>query len=224
MQRELILNFHGIGTPHRGVGSDERAVWISRDRFIALLDHVAALRSEDGMPIAITFDDGNASDADVALPELSKRNMKAAFFVCAGRLDAPEYLSRAAVRDLLAAGMEVGSHGMHHRDWRALDDAALDEEVGTARKRLEETCGRPVTTVAIPFGAYDRHVLARVRAEGFACAYTSDRGFARRNAWLKPRNTLRADSVEDDVSRMLTRAATLESALRDAYGLYRRLR
>jgi peptidoglycan/xylan/chitin deacetylase (PgdA/CDA1 family) len=224
MQRELILNFHGIGTPHPAVGPDERRVWMSREKFAALLDHVAAVQAAQPMPIAITFDDGNASDADIALEELSRRNLKAAFFVCAGRLDTPQYLSRAAVRDLLDAGMQVGSHGMHHRDWRTLDDATLDEEIGTARLQLEEACGRPVTTVAIPFGAYNRRVLTRVRAEGFACAYTSDRGYARRTAWLKPRNTLRLDSVEDDISRWLTRRAAVESALRDVYGLYRRLR
>lgn len=224
MQRELILNFHGIGTPHSGVGSDERGVWMSRDRFVALLDHIASLQAEQSVTIVITFDDGNASDAAIALPELSRRNLKAAFFVCAGRLEAPEYLSRGAIRDLLDAGMDVGSHGMHHRDWRALDDGDLDQEVGTARRRLEEACGRSVTAVAIPFGAYNRRVLARVRAEGFACAYTSDRGHARRGAWLKPRNTLRADSVEDDISRWLTRAAAVESALRNVYGVYRRLR
>jgi peptidoglycan/xylan/chitin deacetylase (PgdA/CDA1 family) len=224
MQRELILNFHGIGAPHQAVGSDERRVWMSRERFVALLDHVSALRATQAVPIAITFDDGNASDATIALPELCKRNLKAAFFVCAGRLGAPEYLSRATVRELLDAGMEVGSHGMHHRDWRNLDDVTLDEEVGTARQRLEEACGRPVSTVAIPFGAYNRRVLARVRAEGFACAYTSDRGHARRKAWLKPRNTLRVDSIEDDISRWLTRTAALESAVRDAYGFYRRMR
>jgi peptidoglycan/xylan/chitin deacetylase (PgdA/CDA1 family) len=224
MQRELILNFHGIGTPHAAVDPDEHRVWMSREKFAVLLDHVAALQAAQAMPIAITFDDGNASDADIALPELSRRNLKAAFFVCAGRLDTPQYLSRAAVGELLDAGMQVGSHGMHHRDWRTLDDAALGEEVGTARRQLEEACGRPVTAVAIPFGAYNRRVLARVRAEGFACAYTSDRGYARCTAWLKPRNTLRLDSVEDDISRWLTRSAAVKFALRDVYGLYRRLR
>ena len=63
------------------------------------------------MPVVITFDDGNESDALIALPELVKRNLKAFFFVVGGRIGLPHYLDRVALRDLISAGMEIGSHG-----------------------------------------------------------------------------------------------------------------
>lgn len=224
MQRELVLNFHGIGAPHRGVGPAERPVWMTRENFAGLLDHILELRAREETPIAITFDDGNSSDVAIALPELCKRGLAAAFFVCAGRLDAPEFLGRDALRDLLSAGMTIGSHGMHHRDWRKLDEAALADEVGTARKQLEDVCGKGLDAAAIPFGSYDRRVLARLRREGFTCAYTSDGGLARQGAWLKPRNTLGASSRREDVARLLTRSRTPSSVLRDVRRLYKRLR
>jgi peptidoglycan/xylan/chitin deacetylase (PgdA/CDA1 family) len=224
VHHELVLNFHGIGTPHRGVGPAEQAVWMSRQHFVGVLDHIAALREAQEIPIAITFDDGNASDVTFALPELCKRGLAATFFVCAGRLDTPEYLSPLGLRDLLRSGMRVGSHGMHHRDWRKLDEAGLADEVSAARMQLEDACGQPVSEAAIPFGSYDRRVLDKLRAAGFACAYTSDGGFARRGAWLRPRNTLGAGSGPEDVTRLLVSERGLYTVLRGARKFYKRLR
>ena len=107
-----------------GVTEDERSYWISHQAFISLLQTIVVIREGSDLPVAITFDDGNESDALIALPELAKRNLKAIFFVVAGRIGLPHYLDRVALRDLMSAGMEIGSHGMHHCDWPTqLDDA-----------------------------------------------------------------------------------------------------
>jgi peptidoglycan/xylan/chitin deacetylase (PgdA/CDA1 family) len=163
MRRELILNFHGLGMPHSGVGADEEPFWLSRRTFVAMIDRIAFMGEDAGAPTSITFDDGNASDATIALPELVKRGLTATFFVCADRIGLPHYLDRSAIDDLLQAGMAIGSHGMRHRDWRKLDDGALDEEISGARARLADVCGKPVQMASIPFGSYDRRVLARLR-------------------------------------------------------------
>lgn len=224
MQRELVLNFHGIGTPHPGVSPEESAVWMSRESFVAVLDRISAVRTSARIPIGITFDDGNSSDAAIALPELSKRRLVATFFICAGRLGVSEYLDSQAVRDLLSAGMKIGSHGMHHRNWRNLDETTLAEEVSTARRHLEDVCGKPVNEAAVPFGSYDRRVLTRLRAEEYACVYTSDRGLARSGAWLKPRNTLGGNASLEDVAHLLANSQSPSSILRDAYRFYKGLR
>lgn len=221
--RELVFNFHGIGTPHAGVGPEERPVWMSSENFVALLDRIASLRGEGKVPIDITFDDGNTSDLAIALPELRKRQLPATFFLCSGRLQAREYLNRDAVRDLIAAGMVIGSHGMHHRDWRTLDKTELVDEVSAARKRLEDVCGLPVTKAAVPFGSYDRRVLAQLRVEGFDCVYTSDGGFARYGSWLKPRNTLGMASRQEDIED-LTSTSWPRQLVRDAFRSYKMLR
>ena len=130
------------------------------------------------------------SDAKVALPALVERGLTASFFVCAGRIGKSNYLDAAAIRDLLGAGMTIGSHGMRHQDWRKLHDAALDTEISSARQLLANICGREIDEVSIPFGSYDRRVLARMRLEAFRHAYTSDGGMVQGDRWLKPRNTL----------------------------------
>lgn len=221
MRRELVLNFHGIGTPGN-VSQGEAAVWMSVERFNDLLDYISAPPA--GPPISITFDDGNVSDVAIALPELRRRRLKATFFLCAGRLDEPGYVSRADVGALLDAGMEIGSHGMHHRDWRTLGENALDEEIDAARRCLEEVCRKPITDVAIPFGSYDRRVLARLRSAGFARVFTSDRGLSRPAAWLKPRTTLGVAATCDDIAIWRSSKCLPRQALRDVACLYKALR
>jgi peptidoglycan/xylan/chitin deacetylase (PgdA/CDA1 family) len=226
LAQELILNLHGIGTPHDAVPAKESFFWVTRQAFTTLLESILAARATTAdIPTVITFDDGNASDAVIALPELAKRGLKAAFFVCAGRIGAPHYLDRVALADLLAAGMEIGTHGKDHRNWRGLDETSLDAELGEARRRIEDVCGVVVTKASIPFGSYDRRLLQRLRRERLECVYTSDRGLARSEAWLKPRDTVDSTWLEADMRQVLTGKLSLKARLRrDAAMLYKRLR
>lgn len=222
---QMILNFHGIGPPHSSIAPGESVFWILREPFTGLLDLVVEARAKTGSTILLTFDDGNMSDAAIALPELAKRQLKATFFICARRIGLPHYLDREALADLQAAGMEVGTHGMDHRDWRSIDETTLDIELRDARKRIEDACGTPVKEVAVPFGSYNRRVLKRIRRERFQCVYTSDRGFARQNAWLKPRNTIDSTWSSGDMKAMLSGRPSTGAQLRSkTLMLYKRLR
>jgi peptidoglycan/xylan/chitin deacetylase (PgdA/CDA1 family) len=185
------VNFHGVGEPPRELDADEAMVWLGTNRFLQTLEWLRG-RSD----VHISFDDGNRSDVEVALPALLERGMTATFFVLAGRLDDPPYLDADDVRRLRAAGMAIGSHGLHHRDWRRVSDAELARELSHSRRILEEVVGEPVTQAAAPFGSYDRRVLARARRDGgYARLFTSDGGPARRDAWLQPRTTVGNDGV-----------------------------
>jgi peptidoglycan/xylan/chitin deacetylase (PgdA/CDA1 family) len=46
--------------------------------FVTLLENIVAAEAKSSFPVAITFDDGNLSDAVIALPELAKLGLKAA--------------------------------------------------------------------------------------------------------------------------------------------------
>jgi len=225
MAPELVLNLHGIGTPHDAVGPEESYFWVTLEAFTMLLENIVATRAITNIPIVITFYDGNASDAGIALPELTKRALSATFFICARRIGTPHYLDRAALAELVAADMEIGTHGMDHRNWRTLDEVELDSELCVARRLIEDTCSRPVTKAAIPFGSYDRRVLARLRREPFECVYTSDGGLARSDAWLKPRITMDRTWREVDVERVLSSKSSMRTRLRrEAAMLYKRMR
>ena len=85
--------------------------------------------------------------------------------------------------------------------------------------------GLAVTKAAIPFGSYDRRILQRLRRERFECVYTSDRGLALSEAWLKPRDTIDRTWLEPDMRRVLTAKPSLKARLRRNLSmLYKRLR
>jgi peptidoglycan/xylan/chitin deacetylase (PgdA/CDA1 family) len=184
--RRINLTFHGIGRTERCLEPGEELVWLDQDQFEAALDSVVG-RSD----VQITFDDGNASDLEHALPQLRRRGLTATFFLVAGRVGAPGFLDEEGIRALAAAGMRIGCHGMRHRPWRRLGEHALREEVVDARRLLEQVVDRPVTEAAFPFGAYDRRVLRFLRRHGYRRAFSSDRGTARPGDWIQARNTVR---------------------------------
>lgn len=181
----------------------EELVWLDQQQFTSALDAVVG-RSD----VRITFDDGNASDIEHALPELQRRGLTATFFVVAGRLGVPGFLDEEGVRELAAAGMDIGCHGMRHRPWRRLDERALCEEVVYARRALEQVVDRPVSEAACPFGSYDRRVLRFLRRHGYRRAYTSDAGAARPGDWVQARNTVHPGNAVGVIERVLADVST----------------
>lgn len=208
-ERMLILTFHGVGAVRRPLDPGEDEVWLTAERLGPVLDAAARHAGR----VRLTFDDGNASDVEIALPELRARGLRAKFFVVAGKLGEPGYLDASGVRELTAAGMEIGCHGMRHRPWRHLGDADMHEELVAARRTLERLVRRPVDEAACPFGAYDRRVLGGLRAAGYRRVFTSDRGWARPGAWLQARNTLHSDATAAGIERLLTRRIPARVAL-----------
>jgi peptidoglycan/xylan/chitin deacetylase (PgdA/CDA1 family) len=196
--RLITLTFHGIGTPQRPLDHGEDDVWVREDRFLSLLD--AAAGRDD---VGITFDDGNASDIEIALPALRERGLGATFFVVAGRLGEPGFIDAGGVRRLAAGGMKIGCHGMRHRPWRGLDERALHEELVQAKARLEEIIEQPIAAAACPFGSYDRDVLRALRRGGYLRAYTSDRGATHPEAFVQPRNSVGPSDDLDLLQRIV---------------------
>jgi peptidoglycan/xylan/chitin deacetylase (PgdA/CDA1 family) len=191
------LCFHGIGAPDRELEPDEERYWVGEEQFAELLD-VAARYPR----LRLTFDDGNASDAEIALPALQRRGLRASFFVIAGRIGARGSLGADAVRALADAGMTVGSHGQRHRPWRSLDAAAAREELVDARAAIAAAAGAAVDEASCPFGAYDRRALSAVRDAGFRRVYTVDEVPARPDAWLQGRYTILSSHTGAELERL----------------------
>jgi peptidoglycan/xylan/chitin deacetylase (PgdA/CDA1 family) len=197
--RSIYLTFHGIGEPERPLDPGEDEVWLDPGDVDSVLDSVAE-RSD----VRVTFDDGNASDLEHALPALLRRGLVATFFVVVGRLGEPGCLDARGVRALVAAGMAIGCHGMRHRPWRGLDEPALREELVDAKRLLEEIVERPVTAAACPFGSYDRRVLRGLERAGYRRVYTSDGGTTRPEDWIRARNTIRPGNSAGLLERVVS--------------------
>jgi peptidoglycan/xylan/chitin deacetylase (PgdA/CDA1 family) len=222
MDSRLVLIFHGIGPRPAWAGEDEDAYWCSERNFVSILDALPQLRAESGIPIELTFDDGNSSDHSIVAPALLKRGMTATFFVCAGRIGKRGYLGKAQLRSLAEAGMSIGSHGWDHVDWRTLgnNDVALNREVVQARDFIQDSVGgRPVEAVAIPFGSYDRRVRRAV-AKAFSEVHTSDGGLAAVSGRTVPRECYTVQWQADTLRTLGVRRpffSTLRRSLAVAY-------
>lgn len=204
-QMTLILNFHGIGECSRPFEEGEEPYWISEKQFQNCLDMV----QESPRDIMLTFDDGNASDHDIALPELSKRGLPAIFFVLAGKIDRPGYLSEQQIRNISeATGMRIGSHGMDHRPWPELDNDELDFELGESKKILEGICQSSVDLAGLPFGRYNRRVLNRLKRHGYTKIYSSDGREKLTRVGLSPRYSLRSPEDFPSLDKSLVESAS----------------
>lgn len=212
--------FHGIGSPDRPLEPGEASYWLSQAAFLAVLDRMAAV-SDPGR-IRISFDDGNASDHDIALPALLARGLRADFFVLSGRIGQPGSLSATQIRALRDAGMGVGSHGVAHVKWPDLADADLSRELGGSKRAIEAILGQTVDMAGIPFGAWNGRVLRALQAAGYRAAYSSDRGPMDPAAFLRPRTSITAAMGPAAIDAALTGRLAPLARLRRGLAMARR--
>lgn len=210
--RRVILNFHGIGTPKRALEPDEDRYWVTPEFFEKTLD--LADRLSGDVETILTFDDGNASDLEIAAPLLAHHNRRATFFVLSTRIDEPGSLSVRDLRELVAAGHRIGSHGADHVDWRGLDPAGQAREWETAREVISEAAGVAVTEAAIPFGRYRAGVLRGLQQRGYERVYSSDGGAWKPGDHPIPRTSPRADMSLTDIEGILLGPEPFKSKLR----------
>ncbi|WP_269583996.1 polysaccharide deacetylase family protein [Roseibium sp. Sym1] len=222
LARTQVLTFHGIGAPAVPVSADEKRYFVSQDTYRNTIGSLAALERRHDVRLEVTFDDGNLSDFTVGLPALVEAGRSARFFVLAGRIGAEGYLTGEQMRQIISAGSTIGCHGHDHVDWRKLDAAGLRRELHDARKKIEDAVGAPVREAAIPFGAFDRHVLHRLREAGYARVYSSTSGFAYDKAWFCPRWSV-TDTFDPDRD-VGPRLGTGQKVRSSVYALARRFR
>jgi peptidoglycan/xylan/chitin deacetylase (PgdA/CDA1 family) len=143
-------------------------------RGVSLTDALEAGR--EGNIVALTFDDGSATDRTIAAGLLGECGFGATFFVVPGFLGQRGYLSGADVRALSGAGFEIGSHSMEHRFLTTLSTEPLRQDLARSKGALEALCGRPVRALSCPGGRWNRRVAEAAAEAGYATVATSRPG------------------------------------------------
>ncbi len=118
-------------------------------------------------PVVITFDDGNLDVYTFAFPIMRELGYIGAFYIVGDRLAAEGDVGTGELAELVAAGWEIGSHGMSHADL-TLDHTILRTEILQSRLLLEEQLGIPVRTLAYPFGMADAFVVDQTEDYGYS--------------------------------------------------------
>ena len=143
-----------------------------------------------GRPVLLTFDDAYADFDEAAWPALERNGFSAHVFVVTGHAgghaawDAPfgpaAPLMRAdRIRALADRGVGFGSHLVSHRAADTMGSAALRTELRESRAWLEDLLGKPVRSIALPYGVSSRRVEALAREEGYTHLFLAGGGAAR---------------------------------------------
>ena len=199
--RDLVLTFHGIGTAPVGIPDAERPYWMPEADFLAFIAGAGAKVQRLGLRLTASFDDGNHSDLAIAAPALQKHGVAGLFFPCSARIGKHGYLDGADLRQLAAQGFGIGSHGVDHLPWASLAPTHLTEELTQSKAVIEAVLGQPVSTAAMPFGSYNRRVLAGLRSAGYRTVYSSNPGLAHSGAFFQRRISYR-QGMDFDLERL----------------------
>jgi peptidoglycan/xylan/chitin deacetylase (PgdA/CDA1 family) len=152
--------------------------WIRQAGFRSLGVGEALRFSAEGYPaesgVCITFDDGCETDLIAAAPVLREFGFHATFYLTAGFLGTPGYLSDEQVRELDAQGFEIGCHSMTHAYLSDLADVELKREIAGAKTRIEQIIGHAIDHFSCPGGRYDQRTLAMARHAGFKTVANSE--------------------------------------------------
>ncbi|WFU39382.1 trifunctional glycosyltransferase/class I SAM-dependent methyltransferase/polysaccharide deacetylase [Bradyrhizobium sp. CB82] len=199
----------------------QQMLWLRRNGYHTInSDQLAWFVANDhpfvGRPVLITFDDGYEDFAEHAWPILQANDFSAEVFVATdfvgkrAEWDAPlgepaSLLDMTGIAALAAEGVCFGSHLASHPRSEALATWNLAEELTRSRAQLEQWLGRPITSLAAPFGATDQR-LEILAAE---CGYKTLFSTVSRAATLKdnllnlPRIEVRGEFTLDAFARCL---------------------
>ncbi|KUN00874.1 polysaccharide deacetylase [Streptomyces yokosukanensis] len=190
-------------------------------------------------PVLITFDDGYEGVHRHALPVLARHGFPATLFVSTGWLRGAEdtgggldtMLDWRQVRELAAAGVEIGGHSHTHPQLDQLGDGVLRTELARCTEIVGDELGTRPVSFAYPYGYSSRRVRQAVRADGYAQALAVGNALARRcqGPYALHRVTVRRSTGVEEFERLLhgraiARAFARDRALTKGYALVRRAR
>lgn len=166
--------------------------------------------------VSITFDDGLSSVYWLALPEMEKYRMGGTAFVISDLIGKKYFghpvMDEKMLIELSSAGWEIGSHTKTHPDLLNLSGKQLDEELRLSRQRLESLVKKPVTSLAYPYGRFDRKTVVYAKRH-YARARTLSRYPPLRLNKPTHNDLMRLKSM----SNAIQPASSLPGHLRDIY-------
>jgi len=83
----------------------------------------------------------------------------------------PKMISRSSVGELVAAGVEIGSHTLSHCFLTQASAAEAERELAGSRKVLEDLTGTAIRFASYPQGLYDSSVEDMARRAGYRAAF-----------------------------------------------------
>jgi peptidoglycan/xylan/chitin deacetylase (PgdA/CDA1 family) len=120
-------------------------------------------------PILLTFDDGSDTTYTTAQPIMQRYGFTGVSYIIYYTIGLTHYMNVDQIRALHAAGWEIGSHSLSHKDL-TVPPYRQEDEIVQSRRMLEIRLGVPVFSFAYPFGAYNDDSLNNVHSAGYIAA------------------------------------------------------
>jgi peptidoglycan/xylan/chitin deacetylase (PgdA/CDA1 family) len=161
--------------------------------------------------VGLTFDDGYADFNAQVMPVLDQYGFTATVFVVAGKLggyndwdaDGPvkALMTIDQITEAARAGIEIGSHGMNHRNLAHAEPDVCKLEIQSSRDLLESQLGTTVDGFSYPYGELSDSALLATREAGYDYAVATWH-MARRDRHALPRTYI---GQRDWVARLVAK-------------------
>jgi len=128
--------------------------------------------------VMLTFDDGYEDFYTTAWPLLKKYHFTATAYIISGKIGG-NYMTWDQLRELHAAGIEIGAHTVNHIDLSKASEAVQHSEIFNSKQTIEAQVGAPVVSFCYPSGKYTATTEALVKQAGYTSATTTHPGSVR---------------------------------------------
>jgi len=111
-------------------------------------------------PIILTFDDSYSDAYKFAYPILKAHGFSGMFYIISGKIGWQGQMNWPQMREMLANGMQMGSHTVHHVDMGTVMQDSLvqaQQELQVSQITLEHGFGIPIQQFCYPSGEPFRH-------------------------------------------------------------------
>jgi peptidoglycan/xylan/chitin deacetylase (PgdA/CDA1 family) len=168
--------------------------------------------------VAITFDDGLASDYETSVPTLVEQGLCADFFINTARVGSAGYVTWDQLREMTASNMGIHSHSHDHVALSRLSRESLENQLRCSKQMLEDRLGTVVGFLAVPYGFVNQRVVDVALALGYRAVCDSFNWPARTGARQIHRVAIHANTSMQEFTRLLSGnpAPYLRRAVRSA--------
>jgi len=111
-------------------------------------------------PVVISFDDGDISVYTTAYPIMKEFGFVGVNYLVGNRLESDGFMHVEQIKELMAAGWEVGSHSMTHTDLTQSPDVGW--ELAQSKADLKKALGVKILSFAYPFGSKSEDIINKV--------------------------------------------------------------